>query len=79
MSEINVESIDLRIFVVFGSFLALNYFSNLRVFNLICGDLSFNASTIYFYRSSIVIDAVIAFNVANVSSTMSILLSFNLR
>lgn len=63
---INVVSIDLRILEVLGSFLALTSFRSLRVFNLICGDLSLNASTISFYKSSMPIDAVIALRVASV-------------
>jgi hypothetical protein len=63
---IRVVSIDLRILEVLGYFLALISLRSLRVFNLICGDLSLKASTIYFSKSSIVIEAVIDLRAANV-------------
>lgn len=45
--------------------------------SLIWGDLSPKPVFIYSYMSSKVIEAVIAFNVAKVSSTIIALLSFN--
>lgn len=79
VKEIRVPNKVFRILVDLCSFLEPRSFRSFKVLSFICGDLSFSPSVIYCCRSSNVIEFVMTFKVANVSSTIMALLSFSLR